>query len=165
MTNQVSGTGTTPAGLAACVGAIVFKADQALFVRQASGHPLAGQWTAPWGIIEPGETPEHAVVRETKEESGVRVRVEGLLGIQNLPAPFAGWIGIAFLCRHLEGAPTPDVTQETDAAAYLSLAEMDAFREPFEPWSAWLVRRVWRGEHRVIPAALDNPFKPQIAFL
>ncbi len=74
MTNQVTGAtaaALTGARLAVCVGAVVWRDDQALFVRQAPGHPLAGQWTVPWGMVEPGETPEHAALRETKEESGI----------------------------------------------------------------------------------------------
>ncbi len=165
MTNQVTAADLAPAGLAVCVGAVVLRGDEALFVRQAAGHPLAGQWTVPWGVVEVGETPEHAALRETKEESGITAEMEGLLGLQNLPAPFIGWIGIAFLCQHLAGTPTPDVAQETDAAAYFSLADMDALQEPFEPWSVWLVRRVRRNEHRIIPAVQENPFKPHLAFL
>lgn len=35
----------------------------------------------PPGIVEPGETPEHAAVGETKEESGGTAEVKGLLGL------------------------------------------------------------------------------------
>ncbi|MEL4163139.1 NUDIX domain-containing protein [Corynebacterium bovis] len=39
------------------------------------------QWTPVTGIIEPGEEPHVAAVREAKEETGVDVRVEALLGV------------------------------------------------------------------------------------
>ncbi|RMF32257.1 MAG: NUDIX domain-containing protein [Chloroflexi bacterium] len=55
-----------------CVGAVVLQGDQALFVRQAPGHPLEGQWSIPWGIVEAPETPEAAALRETWEEGGIR---------------------------------------------------------------------------------------------
>jgi hypothetical protein len=42
---------------------------------------------------------------------------------------------------------------------------MDALDEPIEIWCDWIVRRVLRGEHRVIPTEPDNPYHPQLAFL
>ncbi len=142
---------------------MVLQGEQALFVRQARGHSLAGQWSIPWGIVEPDEPPEAAAVRETREEGGVVAEVEGLLGIQNLRTP--GWVGIIFLCRHVNGVPTPDGGVETDDAAYFSLERMRAFGEPFEPWCEWLVGRVLRGEYHLTPREPGNPYRPRLAFL
>ncbi|MFT4228777.1 MAG: NUDIX domain-containing protein [Microbacterium sp.] len=44
-------------------------------------------WTMPGGGLEPGEEPEHAVRREVREETGFRVRVQGLLGIHSRVIP------------------------------------------------------------------------------
>ncbi|HEY84125.1 MAG TPA: NUDIX domain-containing protein [Chloroflexi bacterium] len=159
--NQVASS-VWPPKMVVCVGTVVLKEGRALLIRQAEGHSLEGQWSVPWGIVDPDEAPETAAVRETQEESGVTAKVEGLLGYQNLQTP--GWIGIAFLCRHVDGVPIPD-GYETDAAAYFSLAEMDALSEPIEPWCDWLVRRALNGEHQVIFPEPDNPYQPQMAFL
>ncbi|HQE93635.1 MAG TPA: NUDIX domain-containing protein [Anaerolineae bacterium] len=145
------------------MGAVVLQGKQALFVRQAKGQSLEGQWSIPWGIIDSEESPEVAAVRETREESGVFAEIEGLLGVQNLHPP--GWIGIVFLCRHVSGIPTSDGGIETDQAAYFSLEQMEAFDEPFEPWCGWLVRRVLQGECHIIPPELNNPYQPHLAFL
>lgn len=162
MKPEMSKSEAWPPTMVACVGAVVFAGVRALFVRQAHGHPLQGQWCLPWGIVEPPETPEMAIVREIQEEAGIVAEVTALLGIQNLPE--AGWLGIAFLCRHLTGHPTPDNT-ETDRADYLSLADIDQLRETFEPWSVWLACRVLRGQHAAIPPEPANPFSPRLAFL
>ena len=61
-----------------CVGGVVLQEQRVLLVRQAAGTSLAGQWSVPWGIVEAGEPPHEAVVRETLEESGVTARVKGL---------------------------------------------------------------------------------------
>jgi len=106
-----------------------------------------------------------ASTRRCKELGGDRhttAEIEGLLGIQNLHRQ--GWLGIAFLCRHVEGDPVPDGI-ETDKADYFSLEDIDAFGGPFEPWCEWLARRVLRGEHTVIVSEPNNPYHPRGAFL
>jgi len=147
-----------------CVGAVVRQGDRVLLVRQSAGHSLAGQWTVPWGRLDPGESPAAAAVREVREEGGVDAIVEGLLGVQALPEPWRGWIAIAYLCRHVSGAPHPEDT-ETDAAAYYSLPELDALGEPIEPWSAWLVRRVLAGRFTLVPSDPSNPLEARGTYL
>ena len=44
-----------------------------------------GQWALPMGKMEIGETPSQCAVRETEEETGVRVEPVGLLGIYSDP--------------------------------------------------------------------------------
>ena len=116
----------------------------------------------PLGHTGSGEWPDAAALRETLEEGGVTATTEGLLGVQNLRRE--GWVAIVFLCQHVSGVPKSDGGRETDGAGYFSLEEMDAFDEPFEPWCEWLVRRVLRGEHHIVPAESDNPYRPRTAF-
>jgi ADP-ribose pyrophosphatase YjhB (NUDIX family) len=157
----VNEPGLWPPRMAVCVGAVVLRHDRMLFVRQASGQSLAGQWSIPWGVVDSDESPEQAALRETHEEGGIRARLEGLLGLQNLQP---GWIGLVFLCRHEEGDPTADGV-ETDAAAYVSLEELSALGEAVEPWCVWLARRVLMNAHTLIPCASDSPYHPRKAFL
>lgn len=163
MTNQAEDLPAWPPKMVVCVGAVVLQEDRALFVRQAKGHSLEGQWSIPWGVVDPGESPDAAILREIREEGGIVAEIEGLLGIQNLSQE--GWLGVVFLCQHVRGTPTPDGGVETDRAAYFSLADMDTLPEPFEPWCAWLVRRVLRGEHQAIPLESNNPYRPRTAYL
>ncbi len=147
-----------------CVGAVVLMHRSVLLVRQAAGHELEGQWTIPWGTIAAGESPANAVVRETREEAGVSAEIEGLLGVQELPAPWEGQIGILYLCRHLDGDPRPD-NRETDAAGYFSEAEIEALGEPVEPLSRWLSCRVLQGGHTLTIQDATNPFAPSVGLV
>lgn len=147
-----------------CVGALVRKADAVLLVRQAPGHPLAGVWTIPWGFLEPGESPSAGSLREVAEEAALRAQVVGLLGVQELPVPWAGWIALVYACRHVEGEPRPD-HRETDRAGFFTLADLDALREPVEEWCAWLVRRDLLGSTTILPGEATNPYNPCDGFI
>ena len=145
-----------------CVGAVVLDSDRALLVRQAPGHSLEGQWSIPWGVIEEGESPADAALRESREEGGVEIKVEGLLGIQDLPV--SNWLAVAFLCRHISGDPRAD-GHETDLARYVTAADLDGLEDPVEPWCEWIVRRVLSGQHRCIPQDPGNPYSPIRGFV
>ncbi len=160
-----------PPKMVVCVGAVVLQQERVLFVRQTYGV-YKGRWTIPWGFVcdEDGmpQSPDEAVLREVKEEAGVTAVITGLLGIQN-DVNLTGvrdepWLYVLFQCRHQNGIPTPD-GQETDAAVYLSLAEMDSFTEEIEPFSNWLARRVLRGENGLTIISKETMFPPHRAYL
>ena len=58
--------------------AIVERDGGVLLVRLNYG-PRDGHWALPGGLVEDDETPEQAAVRETEEETGFHVALEGLL--------------------------------------------------------------------------------------
>lgn len=46
-----------------------------LLARRTAGRDLAGLWEFPGGKVDPGETPEQALVRELREELGIEATV------------------------------------------------------------------------------------------
>ncbi len=64
------------------VGALVLNQAHVLLVRRGT-PPAQGQWTLPGGVIEIGEAPEEAIVREVQEECGLTIRLDRLLQIVN----------------------------------------------------------------------------------
>lgn len=64
-----------------CAGALVTRADGALLLVQRSFAPFEGWWDIPGGFCDPDEHPADAAVREVREETGLAVRVTGLLGM------------------------------------------------------------------------------------
>lgn len=145
-----------------CVGAVVLRGDQALFIRQAEGQSLAGRWSIPWGFVEADEAPEDAALRETLEESGVTASIEGFMGFQNLKQ--TGWIGMIFLCRHVEGEPRADGV-ETDVARYLDPGELDSLGDSVLTWCAWLAIKGLSGDYTLIEEAPETPGEPSRAYL
>lgn len=58
------------------VAGILWRGGKYLAVRRPEGGRMAGWWEFPGGQIEPGETPEAALVRELHEELGVTVTAQ-----------------------------------------------------------------------------------------
>ncbi len=61
-------------------GVIVARGSEVLLVRRRF-EPRAGDWCLPAGFMEYGETPEACAVRETREETGLAVRLVRLFGV------------------------------------------------------------------------------------
>ncbi|EKE68898.1 8-oxo-dGTP diphosphatase MutT [Oceanibaculum indicum] len=52
-------------------GALVDIDGRVLIAKRPEGKKMAGLWEFPGGKVEPGETPEAALVRELREELGI----------------------------------------------------------------------------------------------
>lgn len=70
---------------------LVAAGDRCVLSRRAGSPP--NRWTVLSGFVEPGETPEAAVVREVLEEVGVRVNSVRYLGSQPWPFPASLMLG------------------------------------------------------------------------
>ncbi|WP_135465652.1 bifunctional GNAT family N-acetyltransferase/(deoxy)nucleoside triphosphate pyrophosphohydrolase [Crenalkalicoccus roseus] len=66
-----AGAGPPVLLVAAC--ALVDAEGRVLLARRPEGKPLAGLWEFPGGKVQPGETPEAALIRELKEELDIDV--------------------------------------------------------------------------------------------
>lgn len=84
-----------------------------------------GRWSTPGGILEPGEEPARAVVREVREETGLEVEVERLTSIM-AQEPFTypngdrvQFLDLAFRCRPVGGAPDSSGDETLDVRWFL----------------------------------------------
>lgn len=72
----------------------------------------------PGGGIDPGELPTEAAVRETLEETGLRVRASQLIGIYHWPNEPNAFLSFYFRCDCLGGALRP--SEETPRVAFFA---------------------------------------------
>lgn len=73
------------------VGALVFHPDgERILLVKASRGFTKGMWNIPGGFVTYAETPEEGMTREMEEETGLRVRLERLLGVytQKFGSPY-----------------------------------------------------------------------------
>lgn len=85
---------------------VVDDAGRVLMARRSDN----GRWAVISGILEPGEQPAVAIVREVLEETGVTVEVEGLAAVATEPhvvvypnGDRAQYLDVTFLCRVVGG--------------------------------------------------------------
>jgi NAD+ diphosphatase len=102
--------------IAPAVMALVQRGDQLLLAR--SPHFAPGMYSALAGFAEPGESLEHCLIREVKEEVGVKVANLRYFASQSWPFPHS--LMIAFNCDWTEGEITPD-PGEIEAAGWFGL--------------------------------------------
>jgi ADP-ribose pyrophosphatase YjhB (NUDIX family) len=69
-------------GVRASVSAVIFDRRGRLLLQQRSD---GGQWGLPGGSIEIGESVRDAVIREVREETGLRVNPRRLVGVYSEP--------------------------------------------------------------------------------
>ncbi|MEO1103473.1 MAG: (deoxy)nucleoside triphosphate pyrophosphohydrolase [Pseudomonadota bacterium] len=102
---------------------------QVLISQRPQGKAMAGLWEFPGGKVEPGETPEAALVRELDEELGITVAAADLA-----PFTFASHTYAAFhllmplyRCTIWEGTPRP---REVAAVRFVAPAALGEFAMP-----------------------------------
>lgn len=68
-----------PSKIVYVVAAVLVDRDgRVLLAQRPEGKDMAGLWEFPGGKIEPGELPEHALIRELHEELGVDTKTSCL---------------------------------------------------------------------------------------
>jgi 8-oxo-dGTP diphosphatase len=67
------------------VGTIVRDDGDRVLLLKRGIEPGYGKWVFPGGYVDRGEVVEHAAIREAREESGLDVRLAGLVGMYSYP--------------------------------------------------------------------------------
>ncbi|WHE37283.1 NUDIX domain-containing protein [Microbacterium sp. BDGP8] len=111
--------GTAPLPLVG-VTAVVFRDEKVLLGKRADN----GSWQPVSGIVDPGEEPADAAVRECLEEAGVVVRAERLALVHQIPrivyanGDQVDYLDLVFRCSWVSGDPHPADGELTDVGFY-----------------------------------------------
>ena len=82
-------------------------------------------WSIPGGRVEPGESLVNAAVREVLEETGVPIRLDGVLRVEHSVTDGGARVRVIFTGTQLDDtAPRTTADAESLGAAYLTLDEI-----------------------------------------
>jgi 8-oxo-dGTP pyrophosphatase MutT (NUDIX family) len=104
---------------------VVRSGDRFLIVQE---RKFGQSWYVPGGRVELGETLAQAAERETLEESGIRVRLTGVLRVEHTPFREEARLRAVFLAEPIDDAPpkqTPD--KESLRAEWVTLDALSQY--------------------------------------
>ncbi len=132
---------------------ILIEMDGGVVLIQRKHPPHAGRWTLPSGYIEADESAEEAAMREAEEETGLKVEILELAGVNSFPEgpPLSG-IMIFF-----RACPVAGALRAGDDAADARVFPPDEipllpFRTHREAMAQWLAGRAQNGVQRGVGA-------------
>ena len=108
-----------------CVGAVVHHPDGRLLLIRRGHAPHAGRWSLPGGRVEAGETPEQAVEREVREETGLEVRAGALVGRVRIQGAGVVYDVLDLACTLVRPGADPVAGDDADAAVFADAATLD----------------------------------------
>ncbi|NAZ37733.1 (deoxy)nucleoside triphosphate pyrophosphohydrolase [Rubellimicrobium sp. CFH 75288] len=109
--------------------ALIDADGRVLLAQRPPGRSMAGLWEFPGGKIEPGETPESALIRELREELGLETQESCLAPLAFASHGYEGFhlLMPLFACRRWQGHPRP---REGQQIAWVRPREMASWPMP-----------------------------------
>ncbi len=109
--------------------ALIDSEGRVLLARRPDGKAMAGLWEFPGGKVEPGETPEHALIRELHEELGIDTWESCLAPLTFASHSYDDFhlLMPLFACRKWQGIVTP---REGQALKWVAPARLRDYPMP-----------------------------------
>lgn len=109
--------------------ALIDADGRVLLAQRPEGKSMAGLWEFPGGKVEPGETPEAALIRELHEELGIDTWASCLAPLTFASHAYPGFhlLMPLFACRKWQGIPQP---REGQHLAWAAKGELTRFEMP-----------------------------------
>ena len=81
-------------------GALIEVKGRVVLVRRGI-EPRAGYWALPSGFAEYGETIEETAIRECREETGLKIELDDILGVYSVNSDFYGHLVLVLYSAHV----------------------------------------------------------------
>lgn len=122
--------------------ALIDRDGRVLLAQRPEGKPMAGLWEFPGGKVEPGETPEAALIRELHEELGIDTWASCLAPLTFASHAYAEFhlLMPLFACRKWQGIPEP---REAQGLAWVRPERLKDYKMPAADLPLIPVLRDW----------------------
>ena len=109
--------------------ALVDADGRVLLAQRPEGKSLAGLWEFPGGKVEPGETPEAALIRELHEELGIDTHASCLAPLTFASHSYDDFhlLMPLFICRRWKGIAQP---REGQKLAWVRSQDLRSYEMP-----------------------------------
>ena len=109
--------------------ALVDADGRVLLAQRPEGKSLAGLWEFPGGKVEPGETPEAALIRELHEELGIDTHASCLAPLTFASHSYDDFhlLMPLFICRRWQGIAQP---REGQKLAWVRAKDLRSYDMP-----------------------------------
>jgi ADP-ribose pyrophosphatase YjhB (NUDIX family) len=126
------------------VGAAVLaeRAGQVLLVKRKIA-PAKGSWCFPGGFMEVDETPQETAIRECREETGLDIKITGLIDVYAYK-DYRG-SGVSIVYKGLVAGGTPQPCDEVITAEFFGpdeLPENIVFQSNLQALATWRARKI-----------------------
>ena len=128
---------------------VLIEQEGKLLLTKRNHEPKMGEWSFPSGFVDAGEKVEDAAVREAKEETGVDIEIDALLGVYSETGDRTVFIAFAGLVRGGE----PQAGEEAIEVAYFDAEQLPPLAFPHDPdivrrWNIYRKQRDRALRHR-----------------
>lgn len=112
-----------PDRIVPAVTAAVFRGGRVLLGRRVDN----GQWALPGGAINVGESGPEAAIRETREETGLEIKIVGLVGVYTDPGHVIAYddgevrqqFSICYIGQYVGGTLRPQTAEAHEVAFFV----------------------------------------------
>src|SRR3989344_6711533 len=114
------------------VDVLIADEKKGILLIKRKTEPFKGKYVLPGGMVEYGETVEKAATREAKEETGLDVELEGILGVYSDSDrdPRGHTVSIVFFATPKKGKISGST--ETEDVGYKTLKEIENLELAFD---------------------------------
>lgn len=120
-------------------GALCYLIQEGRVLMMKRAHmPHQGQWSAPGGKMELGESPDECVIRELQEETGLTILNPQLCGVMSVTDVAYPIHWMLFIYRaHAFTGTLEQLDTEEGLLAWLPIAELDGYDMPSSDRQCW----------------------------
>jgi 8-oxo-dGTP pyrophosphatase MutT (NUDIX family) len=134
------------------VAAVIYSTSRSryLLLRRSPHKDFgAGAWECVTGRVDQGEGFEEAMYREVREELGIEIKVDAILGVTHFyrgsPLPENELVGVICLCS-LENEIEINLSSEHSESLWATFNEARILLSSNDPSTGWFLRVLQRAE-------------------